>query len=88
MASKNVSIKLNSNGIRSVLKSQGVQDVLLRSAKQMQEMANAGKKKGYYAKVDAGGNRASAAVIAGGRWAIRDNAKHNTLLKSMGHGKV
>lgn len=76
-----VKIVLNQAGLREYLNSAGVQALLSEQAEQVADRAG----DGYEAReVASGAKRAHATVEAETVHAIRDNAKHNTLLKALG----
>lgn len=74
-----VKIKLNSAGIRELLKSPGVTQAVTEAAKSVQNRAG----DGYSMNVRSGRNRAIAEVTAETYKARRDNSKNNSLLKAL-----
>lgn len=80
---KKVRVKMSSAGSRKVLNSSEVQADLRRRADAIAMAAG----EGYWPSVQAGVNRARASVITADFKAIRDNAKNNTLLKSLDKGR-
>ena len=88
MANK-VRVKMNSKGARALLNSAEVQSLLLERAGRVQDSANAklgatDPEQMYQADVQAGKTRARAMVKTSGHESRRDNARNNTLLKSLG----
>lgn len=78
MADK-LTVKLNSAGIRELLKSAEIQSVCKEQASNIANRCGAG----YESDVRAGKNRAVAEVKAVTYAAKRDNLKNNTLLKAV-----
>ena len=70
--------ELNEAGVRELLKSSGMQDVLKSYAGSIASRAGAGY------DVHVGPNRANVSVETSTREAVQDNYENNTLLKSMG----
>ena len=83
MANK-VKVKMNGKSARELLNSAVVRDALKARA----DAIAAASGDGYEPSVQTGKNRARASVITGTPKAMRDNAKNNTLLKSLGQGAV
>ncbi len=76
----NVNFKLNSKGVKELLKSPGVQGACRDKAKKALSMCGAG-----YVVHDVNyPERAGAAIAATNRQAVNDNRKNNTLLKAVG----
>lgn len=71
--------KLNSDGVRELLKSQEMQSVLIEKATGIKNRCG----EGYTQDVYVGKNRANAMVKAGTYRAKRDNLKNNTILKAV-----
>lgn len=71
--------KLNSDGVRELLKSQEMQSVLNEKATGIKNRCG----EGYTQDVYVGKNRANAMVKAGTYQAKRDNLKNNTILKAV-----
>ena len=71
--------KLNSDGVRELLKSQGMQSVLNEKATGIKNRCG----EGYTQDVYVGKNRANAMVKAETYQAKRDNLKNNTILKAV-----
>ena len=71
--------KLNSDGVRELLKSQEMQSVLVEKATGIKNRCG----EGYTQDVYVGKNRANAMVKAGTYQAKRDNLKNNTILKAV-----
>lgn len=85
MASGLYGFKPNIAGIRAVLKSGGAQDALRRVAEPIAAAANAAAQEPeavYKVYVDLGAYTAIGKVVCGNQAARRDNARHNTILKS------
>ncbi|NLL91200.1 MAG: hypothetical protein GX222_02125 [Ruminococcaceae bacterium] len=79
---KKLYIKLNKKGVGELLKSQEVQDLLMKEASAtIERCGDYGE--GYNQKVVVGKNRAVATVKAETYEAKRDNLKNNTLLKAL-----
>lgn len=75
----NVKIVLNKQGMREMLKSQGVHSAIREKAQQIAN--NCGE--GYAASSTVGRERALAAVYAETPEAKRDNLENNTILKAV-----
>ena len=71
--------KLNSDGVRELLKSQEMQSVLSEKATGIKNRCG----EGYTQDVYVGKNRANAMVKAETYQAKRDNLKNNTILKAV-----
>lgn len=71
--------KLNSDGVRELLKSQEMQSVLIKKATGIKNRCG----EGYTQDVYVGKNRANAMVKAETYQAKRDNLKNNTILKAV-----
>ena len=71
--------KLNSGGVRELLKSQEMQSVLTEKATGIKNRCG----EGYTQDVYVGKNRANAMVKAETYQAKRDNLKNNTILKAV-----
>lgn len=71
--------ELNRGGVRQLLQSEGMQEVLSSYASEVRNRAGEGYKQDIYI----GKNRANAMVYADSYQAKRDNLKNNTLLKSL-----
>lgn len=78
-----VRVKVHSAAARSLLNSGEVKADLGRRAGAISAAAG----EGYQASVQAGRNRARASVITGDYQSIKDNAKNNTLLRSLDRGR-
>lgn len=74
--------KLNSAGVRELLKSKGLADVLKSYAEEVRR--NTGMPEGYILTTHVGKNRTNVAVEANSKKARSDNLKNNTLLKALG----
>lgn len=72
-------IKLNSAGVRALLKSAEMQNLLRERANDIANAAGSG----YTTDVYIGTNRANAGVFASSPEAMRDNLKNNSLLKAV-----
>ena len=88
-----VEVRLNLSGVRAVLSSEGVAADLGRRAKAIESRANGmaerlpgQKKEPYKAKTDRHTHIAAAHVWSSRLGAV-DNARHNTLLKSIDAGR-
>jgi hypothetical protein len=77
---KKVEIKLNSTGVRELLKSPEIQAACMDEALKVAGRAGGG----YEAQTRSYPERSGAAVVAGTEEAKRDNLRNNTLLKAMG----
>lgn len=77
-----VEVKLNNGNIRRLRKSPAVLSYLLRKAAEIQSAAG-GAAAGYDVVSGLGRNRARAAVVAYTYEARRENARQNTLLRSI-----
>ena len=75
----NMKFKLNSGGVRELLKSQEMQSVLNEKATGIKNRCG----EGYTQDVYVGKNRANAIVKAETYQAKRDNLKNNTILKAV-----
>lgn len=75
----NMKFKLNSDGVRELLKSQEMQSVLIEKATGIKNRCG----EGYTQDVYVGKNRANAMVKAETYQAKRDNLKNNTILKAV-----
>ena len=75
-----VKVKINSAGVREVLHSSGVQNILQDKISKAQSMCG----DGYVADIQPGVNRPHAMVKTVTAKAARSNAKHNTLAKAFG----
>ena len=73
-------------GFEEVRKLPGVREEVTRRAERVAAAAG-GAQKGYFVRSSIGKTRARAVVIAGTIEAIRSNAKHNTLLRSLDAGR-
>lgn len=74
-----IKIKLNRNGVKSLLKSQEMQSVLKEKASTIRNRCG----DGYKQDVFVGRNRANAMVSASSYKAKKDNLKNNTILKAV-----
>lgn len=85
-----IKVKMSSAGAQAVLNSGGVQADLLRRAQGIANRANSQLTSleggSYVADVQPGKTRAHAMVKTRGPHAKADNARHNTLLKSLDAG--
>lgn len=77
---KSVKIKLNSAGIRELLKSQAMADECMTVARGIQQRAG----EGYEVQSRNYPERTGAAVVAVTKEAIQDNLDNNTLLRALG----
>lgn len=77
-------LDLGKNYRSSVLNSQGVQELLSGHAQRAVQIANSMGSATYDTDTQAGKNRAHALVWTPSLHAIYSNAKHNTLLKTLG----
>ena len=75
----NMKFKLNSGGVRELLKSQEMQSVLIEKATGIKNRCG----EGYTQDVYVGKNRANAMVKAETYQAKQDNLKNNTILKAV-----
>lgn len=75
-----VRVVINQSGVRDLLNSAGVQNMLLEHARKVADRAG----DGFEADVRPGKNRAHARVNATTWKAVGSNRKHNTLLKALG----
>ena len=83
-----VEIKLKKAGFRATMKSGGIKALLGQSVGQMGSAAESSYGSNYVSNVQDGKVSAHGLVGTGDRRAARDNAKHNTLLKSIDAGRV
>lgn len=74
-----IEFKLNSGGVRELLKSEAMQAVLTEKASAIRSRAG----DGYEQDIYVGKNRANAMVRATTYQAKKDNSKNNTLLKAV-----
>ncbi|NQP35061.1 hypothetical protein HO923_00640 [Streptococcus suis] len=74
-----IKFKLNSAGVRELMKSPQMQAVLTDKANAIRNRAG----DGYESDIYVGKTRANAMVYADSFQAKRDNKKHNTLLKAV-----
>lgn len=90
---RGVRVRIHSAGARSVLTSDGVAGKLGDMAAAIASSANAKaspdnmRNDAYMSEVDSSGNRAHARVWTASPHGIRNNNKHNTLLKSLDAGR-
>lgn len=90
---RGVRVRINSAGARSVLTSDGVAGKLGDMASAIAESANAKaspdnmRNDAYMSEVDSSGSRSRARVWTASPHGIRNNNKHNTLLKSLDAGR-
>lgn len=70
---------LNRKGVSDLLKSQPMQNILLKKAKEIEKRCGSG----YVTSVYVGKRRANASVLAKTLEARKDNGKNNTLLKAI-----
>ena len=77
--SKKAEFKLNRAGVRSLMQSQEMQNVLQKSASAIKDRCG----DGYEQDIRVGKNRANAMVWAESSKAKRDNADNNTILKAV-----
>lgn len=75
----NFKFKLNSAGVRELLKSGAMQGILTERAAAIRDRCG----DGYDQDIHVGENRANAMVWAESFDAKRDNSKHNTILKAV-----
>lgn len=83
----NVRVRMNRAGVRDLLNSQIVQDLLLEHAERVKRSADAGLPKGaaaFVADVQAGKNRAHAMAKTSDAGNRAHNARTNALLKGLG----
>lgn len=90
---RGVRVRINSAGARAVLASDGVAGKLGDMAAAIAASANSKaspdnmRNDAYMSEVDSSGNRAHARVWTASPHGIRNNNKHNTLLKSLDAGR-
>lgn len=90
---RNIKVRIHSAGAREVLTSAGVAGRLGDMASAISASANAKaspdslRNDAYMSEVDSSGNRAHARVWTATPHGIRNNNKHNTLLKSLDAGR-
>lgn len=77
--SKKVEFKLNRAGVRALMQSEEMQNVLQKSASAIRDRCG----DGYEQDLRVGKNRANAQVWAETSKAKRDNSKNNTILKAV-----
>ena len=82
-----VKFELNRAGVRELLKSTEMANIVSEAANRVAETASSGGRD-YRMTIRAGANRVSASVKAGDAAAYYSNLKHNTLLKALGSVKV
>lgn len=83
MASQ-VRLKFRIAGFRELRTQPSMSALVGELAEEIAATANAGQPKGYVAEITANPrSRARAAVIAAHPWARNDNAKHQTLVRSI-----
>ena len=88
-----IKVRLNSAGARAVLTSDGVAGKLGDMASAISASANAKaspdnmRNDAYMSEVDSSGSRSRARVWTASPHGIRNNNKHNTLLKSLDAGR-
>ena len=88
-----IRVRINSAGARAVLTSAGVAGKLGDMASAIAESANAKaspdnmRNDAYMSEVDSSGSRSRARVWTASPHGIRNNNKHNTLLKSLDAGR-
>lgn len=75
--------KLNSEGVKQLLKSDEMQNALRGYAEKVQNRAG----EGYTVSTYVGKNRANVSIHAETKKSKRDNLKNNTLLKALGSVK-
>lgn len=80
-------LEINSAAAIQILNSGPVQALCLSKAQAIANSANAAAGGGYAADVQAGKTRAHALAKTINAKGMRDNAKNNTLLKSLGSGR-
>lgn len=80
---KNVKVRLNRSGVRDLLRSADVRADLERRAARIKAASGSG----YETDSEIGKNRARASVRTADMRSIRDNAKHNTLIRAMDSGR-
>lgn len=78
-AMSNLKVKLNSAGVRAMLKSSEMQGILKDQADAIVQRCG----KGYKVSSYIGKNRANVSVKTRSKRAIKDNSENNTLLKSL-----
>lgn len=79
--------ELNREGVRELLQSPEMAEILAGAAERVAAAASA-RGRSYTAEVSMGASRVTARVKAADTQAYYSNLKHNTLLKSLGSGKV
>lgn len=79
---KLVKMKWNLKAFREIRNAEGTQEFCLEQANKI--LAGCGEEKGYIADVQKGKARCHALVKTTNEHSRRDNAKHNTLIKSLG----
>ena len=72
--------ELNSEGVKELLNSPEMKDILVEKAKMVQQTAG----KDYEVNLFEGKNRPNVSIGAMTKKAKKDNLKHNTLLKALG----
>ena len=88
-----IRVRINSAGARAVLTSDGVAGKLGNMASAIAASANAKaspdnmRNDAYMSEVDSSGSRSRARVWTASPHGIRNNNKHNTLLKSLDAGR-
>lgn len=79
---KTCRFEINRSGVRALLKSSEIMKALDEHAATVEARAGRGYERSKYT----GRNRANVAVVATSPKALKDNAKHNTLLKALKAG--
>lgn len=78
-----VRFELNRNGVRELMQSNEMQQILRSKAEQVKSAAG----EDYEVTSYVGKNRANASVKVTSNAAYKDNLEHNTLLKALGQAK-
>ena len=82
-----VKFELNREGVRELLRSPEMTEIISSAAERVAAAASSGGRN-YNAEVTIGGNRVAARIKPADSAAYYSNLKHNTLIKSLGSGKV
>lgn len=84
---KKVKFELNREGVRELLQSAEMAAIVSDAAERVAAAASSGGRD-YATEIRVGGTRVTARVKPADAAAYYSNMKHNTLLKSLGSGKV
>ena len=82
-----VKFELNRDGVRELLQSPEMAEIITGAAERVAAAASSGGR-GYFAEIRTGASRVTARIKPADAAAYYSNLKHNTLLKSLGSGKV